>query len=161
MSYHLTSQIEQDGDVVRKFSTEVVKSSICSESTLEDIRGALHDVVWDNDLGTASVRRWKGHYLGRKAQSDLVHIAGKTGTAQLYIKGYQTTRHRITFVGYFPEEDPQYTCICMINDPKLYPKYDAGYDCGRTVRTIAEKTMAYKGCYEIQKDGSLQLTIKE
>ncbi|MGN0236420.1 MAG: peptidoglycan D,D-transpeptidase FtsI family protein [Paludibacteraceae bacterium] len=156
----LVKQIEQDGDVVRKFSTEVVKSSICSESTLEDIRGALHDVVWDNDLGTASVRKWKGHIAGRKAQSDLVHIAGKTGTAQLNIKGYQNRRHRITFVGYFPEEDPQYTCICMINDPQM-PNYDAGYDCGRAVRTIAEKTMAYKGCYEIQKDGTLQLTIKE
>ena len=156
----LVKQIEQDGDVVRRFSTEVVKSSICSQSTLEDIRGALHDVVWDNDLGTASVRKWKGYVAGRKAQSDLVHIAGKTGTAQLFINGYQTTRHRITFVGYFPEEDPQYTCICMINDPRM-PNYDAGYDCGRTVRAIAEKTMAYKGCYEIQKDGSLQLTIKE
>ena len=99
----LVKQIEQDGDVVRRFSTEVVKSSICSQSTLEDIRGALHDVVWDNDLGTASVRRWKWYVAGRKAQSDLVHIAGKTGTAQLFINGYQTTRHRITFVCYFPE----------------------------------------------------------
>ena len=83
--------------------------------------------------------------------NDLVTIAGKTGTAQLYIPGhgYSGKHHRMTFVGYFPEENPRYTCICMIEDPQ-YP-YDAGMDCGSTVRIIAEKTMAYTGCYIWQK----------
>ena len=38
----------------------------------------------------------------------------------------------------------------MIEDPK-WP-YDAGMDCGAVVRVIAEKTMAYTGCY-VWKDG--------
>lgn len=139
----LVTSIQQNGETRKNFKTEVVKSSICSKSALRDIRSALHDVVWDSHLGTASVNRWRG----RKAQSDLVAIAGKTGTAQLIIpgRGYSGKHHRITFVGYFPEENPRYTCICMIEDPQ-YP-YDAGMDCGSTVRTIAEKTMAYTGCY--------------
>ena len=139
----LVTSIQQNGEIRKNFKTEVVKSSICSKSALRDIRSALHDVVWDSHLGTASVNRWRG----RKAQSDLVAIAGKTGTAQLIIpgRGYSGKHHRITFVGYFPEENPRYTCICMIEDPQ-YP-YDAGMDCGSTVRTIAEKTMAYTGCY--------------
>ena len=139
----LVTAIQQNGETRKNFKTEVVKSSICSKSALRDIQSALHDVVWDSHLGTASVNRWRG----RKAQSDLVAIAGKTGTAQLIIpgRGYSGKHHRITFVGYFPEENPRYTCICMIEDPQ-YP-YDAGMDCGSTVRTIAEKTMAYTGCY--------------
>ena len=148
----LVTGIERDGDAVKSFKTETVKSSICSNGTLRDIQGALHDVVWDNHLGTASVLKWEGRIIRKKAQSDLVHIAGKTGTAQLFIpgQGYSGKRHRITFVGYFPEENPRYTCICMIEDPQ-YP-YDAGTDCGSTVRNIAEKTMAYSGYY-IYKDG--------
>ena len=138
----LVTAIQQNGEEVKRFKPEVVKSSICGDRTLRDLKGALHDVVWDNHLGTAAMKPWS-----RKAQSNLVPIAGKTGTAQLYIPGhgYSGKHHRITFVGYFPEENPRYTCICMIEDPQF--PYDAGTDCGSTVRVIAEKTMAYTGCY--------------
>lgn len=147
----LVKEIQQNGETVKRYSTETVKSSICSSSTLRDIQGALHDVVWDNRLGTASVNPWGM----RKAQSDLVHIAGKTGTAQLLVNGrYTGSRHRLTFVGYFPEEDPQYTCICVINDPSKRGYYDAGMDCGTVVRQIAEKTMASTGCYTFDKEGN-------
>ncbi len=143
----LVTSIQQNGEDVRTFRPETVESSICGSRTLQDIQGALHDVVWDDHLGTAAKKQWS-----RKAQSSLVSIAGKTGTAQLYIPGhgYSGRHHRMTFVGYFPEENPRYTCICMIEDPQ-YP-YDAGMDCGSTVRVIAEKTMAYTGCY-VYRDG--------
>ena len=151
----LVTSIQQDGENIKRFRPETVKSSICSNRTLEDIRGALHDVVWDNRLGTAAARLWS-----RKAQSNLVSIAGKTGTAQLIIPGhgYSSKRHRMTFVGYFPEENPQYTCICMIEDPQF--PYDAGQDCGSTVRVIAEKTMAYTGCY-IYENGTKRLIKRD
>ena len=147
----LVSSIQQNGEIVKSFHPEVVKSSICGNRTLRDIQSALHDVVWDDHLGTAAKKQWS-----KKAQSNLVSIAGKTGTAQLFVRGhgYSARRHRITFVGYFPEENPRYTCICMIEDPQ-YP-YDAGMDCGSTVRVIAEKTMAYTGCY-LSEDGDMRL----
>ena len=147
----LVTAIQQNGEDIKRFRPEVVKSSICGSGTLRDIQGALHDVVWDDHLGTAAKRMWS-----RKAQSNLVSIAGKTGTAQLFVRGhgYSGKRHRITFVGYFPEENPRYTCICMIEDPQ-YP-YDAGMDCGSTVRVIAEKTMAYTGCY-VYENGERKL----
>ena len=149
----IVKRIERNGEVVERFKTETMHSHICSETALKEVRLALHDVVWDNHLGTASVRQWGGKIIDYKAQSDLVHIAGKTGTAQLLINGqYTAGRHRITFIGYFPEENPEYTCICMINHPHNYPHYDAGYDCGRVVREIAENTMAYAGVY-VLKDG--------
>ncbi len=151
---YLVSDILEHGRAVKHFETETVKSSLCSRSSLRDIRLALHDVVWDNHLGTASVSPWGQ----KKAQSDLVHIAGKTGTAQLFYNGrYHRDAHRITFVGFFPEENPQYTCLCMMEHPR--GAYDAGMDCGIVVRQIAEKTMVYAGYYRI-KDGELIYEIK-
>ena len=146
-------EIRNQGEVVERFENTVVKSSLCSKETLAEIKECLHDVVWDNDLGTASVNPWGS----RKAQSALVSIAGKTGTAQVLEGGYQNTKHRISFVGYFPEENPQYSCICVIHGPK-WP-YDAGMDCGSVVRNIAEKTMAYAGEYVID-DGKLVMKVK-
>ena len=147
-------EIRNQREVVERFENTVVKSSLCSKETLAEIKECLHDVVWDNDLGTASVNPWGS----RKAQSALVSIAGKTGTAQVLEGGYQNTKHRISFVGYFPEENPQYSCICVIHGPK-WP-YDAGMDCGSVVRNIAEKTMAYAGEYVID-DGKLVMKVKE
>ena len=143
----LVSAIQKEGEIVKRFKPTTLNSSICSRSTLREIQGALHDVVWDEHLGTASKKPWSN-----KAQSNLVALAGKTGTAQLYIpgKGYSNRKHRITFVGYFPEANPEYTCICMIENPQ-YP-YDAGMDCGSTVRVIAEKTMAHCGYYVWEDD---------
>lgn len=151
----LVKEVRKDGDVVERFETKVIRNSICGSSTLENIKTCLHDVVWDNNLGTASVYKWKGHIAKYKAQSQLVPIAGKTGTAQVMENGrYYSNKHRMSFVGYFPEDKPQYTCICVIHAPRNIGYYDAGMDCGSVVRHIAEKTMAYTNEYILQ-DGNL------
>ncbi len=142
----LVKEIQENGRTVREFKTSTVKSSICKSSTLADVRTCLEDVVWDNEApGTAAKNRWGV----RKAQSEKVHIAGKTGTAQLYENGaYTNAKHRMSFCGYFPMEKPEYTCICVIQRPRV--SADAGWYCGETVRRIAEKTMAYKGHISIE-----------
>ena len=146
----LVDHVKKDEDVLEEFESEVIRSSMCSGKTLREVKSCLHDVVWDNDLGTASVYKWKGHIAKYKAQSQLVAIAGKTGTAQVFENGrYHSNKHRMSFVGYFPEEAPQYTCICVIHAPKNRGYYDAGMDCGSVVRQIAEKTMAYSNEYVI------------
>ena len=146
---YLVEKVMDGDEVIRRFDTETIKSSMCSKSTLEDVKVALHDVVWDNKLGTASRQPWGAP----KAQSKLVPIAGKTGTAQILRNGkYQTREHRMTFVGYFPEDKPLYSCICMVEFPKNYGYYDAGMDCGSVVRQIAEKTIVYSGHYVIKGD---------
>ena len=146
----LVKEVKQDGDVIESYQTKVVRNNICSSSTLADIQTCLHDVVWNNDLGTASVYKWQGRIAKYKAQSPLVAIAGKTGTAQVFEEGrYWSNRHRMSFVGYFPEDKPQYTCICVIHKPHNNGYYDAGMDCGSVVRHIAEKTMAYSNEYVV------------
>ena len=149
----LVKEIRKNGKVIEEFENSVVKSSLCDAGTLKGIRDCLHDVVWDDEYGTASVSPWKK----RKAKSELVAIAGKTGTAQIRDKGYSNRRHRMSFVGYFPEDKPEYSCICVIHAPQ--GAYDTGMDCGGVVRVIAEKTMAYAGEYVIE-DGELVMVVR-
>lgn len=142
----LVKEVQSNGQTIRRYSTSTVASSVCKSSTLRDIRRCLEAVVWDNEYGTASVNPWGG----RKAQSDIVHIAGKTGTARVLENGkYLSNFHRIAFCGYFPMDNPQFTCICVIQKPRN--PYDAGMDCGGTVRRIAEKTMAYSGSIHVSR----------
>ncbi len=145
---YLVEEIQENGSRIKSFSTSTIKSSICKTSTLRDVRECLEAVVWDNDFGTAAVTPWGR----RKAQSDIVAIAGKTGTAQVIEANglYNSHHHRTLFCGYFPMDAPQYTCICVIQQ-KAYAQYDAGMECGGTVRRIAEKVMAYHGTIPISK----------
>ncbi len=159
----LVKTIHKDGETIETIKPQVVKSSICRSSTLRDIQTCLEDVVWDNEApGTASINLSKQ----RKAQSDLVRIAGKTGTAQLHLgaNGYSTKMHRMSFCGYFPIEQPKYSCICVIERPRSIFA-DSGMSCGGTVRKIAEKVMASKDFIDIEKlsvspDSAQKPTIK-
>jgi cell division protein FtsI (penicillin-binding protein 3) len=65
----------------------------------------------------------------------------------------------MSFVGYFPEENPQYTCICVIHGPRNRGAYDSGLDCGSVVRKIAESAMVYSSEYVIE-DNKLVLAAK-
>ena len=153
----LVTEVKDGKTTIESFETQTIRSSLCSKNTLENIRASLLDVVWDNDLGTAAVNKWRQ----RKAQSDLVKIAGKTGTAQVMENGkYFNNKHRISFVGYFPADAPRYSCICVIHAPRNKGAYDSGLDCGSVVRKIAEKTMVYTSEYRIE-DKQLVMKAKE
>ena len=53
--------------------------------------------------------------LGRQAGSDNFTVAGKTGTAQIALGGQlKGGGHQLSFCGFFPAEDPKYTCIVSI-----------------------------------------------
>lgn len=152
----LVTKVCKGDAIIEEYTTSVLREQMCNPTTLQNIKTCLHDVVWDNTYGTASVTPWNK----RKAQSDLVAIAGKTGTAQIQGEnGYSNSRHRMSFVGYFPEDNPQYSCICVIHAPRNRGYYDAGMDCGSVVRNIAEKTMAYTNEYVIE-NGQLIFTQK-
>lgn len=153
----LVTEVKDGKTTVESFETQTIRSSLCSKNTLEDIQASLLDVVWDNDLGTAAMNKWRQ----RKAQSDLVKIAGKTGTAQVMENGkYFNNKHRMSFVGYFPADAPRYSCICVIHAPRNRGAYDSGLDCGSVVRKIAEKTMVYTSEYRIE-DKQLVIMAKE
>ena len=154
----LVTEVKDGKTTIESFKTQTIKSSLCSKQTLEDIRASLLDVVWDNDLGTAAMNKWRQ----RKAQSDLVKIAGKTGTAQVMENGkYFNNKHRMSFVGYFPADAPRYSCICVIHAPRNKGAYDSGLDCGSVVRKIAEKTMVYTSEYRIENKQLVMMAKKD
>jgi len=127
--------ISKNGQIVKAFETETIKESICKPTTLNDIKTVL--------LGVMEAPKGTAHNV----RSKYVRIAGKTGTAQiskgaLGYKGGGTT-HQVSFCGYFPADDPQYSCIVVIREPrKGYPS--GGKMSGSVFKNVAERTMALK-----------------
>ncbi|MBR9998103.1 MAG: transpeptidase family protein, partial [Cyclobacteriaceae bacterium] len=91
------------------FGSKVLNKRICSEETLKDVRLLLRAVVTE---GTASNIR-HSHYP----------IAGKTGTSQKLIDGRYTRKYYTSFAGYFPADNPKYSCIAVIDNPKGFRQY--------------------------------------
>ena len=90
------------------FGVEVLNNSICSAHTLKSIKSMLKAVV---EYGTA-----------KNIKSDKYEIAGKTGTAQIAsgVGGYTVNkRHYASFAGFFPADDPKYTCVITIYAPSI------------------------------------------
>lgn len=112
---------------------------ICSEETAKQVKMALENVV---ERGTAcSMWAGDGTILREGAKSLKISIAGKTGTAQIYANGtYSGNGHYVTFVGYFPADNPQYSCLVSL---KAVPggnfgRPGGGYMAGPVVRGLAE-----------------------
>ena len=127
--------IMRNGEKIKEFSTEVVRESMCKSSTLKLIQEALLGVV-EGPMGTA-----------HNVKSRHVRIAGKTGTAQISkgSAGYKAggTSHQVSFCGYFPADDPLYSCIVVIREPHNgYPS--GGKMAGSVFKSIAEEVMALK-----------------
>jgi cell division protein FtsI (penicillin-binding protein 3) len=118
-----TKEIQRDGKTIKRFETEAIISSICSNNTLKTIQGMLINAV---EKGT-----------GNAAHSDVLLIAGKTGTAQLIGKDGVVYGHNVSFCGYFPADNPQYSCIIFMHRPHGNPS--GGLMCGTVFKTIAEK----------------------
>ena len=122
--------ITKDGNVIKDFPTEVVNEQICSEKTLEQIRMILKSVVANG--------------LAKPAGSKLFSVSGKTGTAQISQgkAGYKSggTKHLVSFCGYFPSENPMYSCYVAIQAPKASPS--GGVQAGSVFSRIAERVYA-------------------
>lgn len=123
-----TKEIMRRGETVERFHPQVVRESICSEQTLAIVKDMLIGVV---EKGTA-----------KDVHSDFIRIAGKTGTAQIASGGvYRQAGHQVAFCGYFPADNPKYSCIAVIRQPRNgYPS--GGRMAGGVVKSIAEKIYA-------------------
>ena len=108
------------------FKKKVLNPSICSKETLSIVKKMLYDVVHHKN-GTA-----------KNIKSNNIKIAGKTGTAQV---GYGTDKvdYISSFVGYFPAENPKYSCIVVINKPNKNKGYYGSDVAAPVFKRIAEK----------------------
>lgn len=100
----IVKEIKDGANTVKTFKTEIIKDSICSKSTIKKIQSLLIGVV---ENGTA-----------KNIKSSDYKIAGKTGTAKISLgKSGYSHKYNATFVGYFPAENPRYSCFVVINKP--------------------------------------------
>lgn len=121
----ITKAVMKDGNVMEEYETEVIKNSMCSEKTLKQVQDILRGVV---EKGT-----------GKAVNSDMVTIAGKTGTAMI-ASGGGYSGYYVSFCGYFPAEKPQYTCFVGIRRPQGIPS--GGLMPGTVFKNIAEGVYA-------------------
>ena len=106
MKPYLVSEIRQFGNVVEAFSPIVIDEQIANSETIKKAKQLLEGVV---ENGTAN-----------NIKSVNYRIAGKTGTAQRNyskIKKGEKLKYQASFAGYFPSNNPIYSCIVVINDP--------------------------------------------
>ncbi|MEQ8909082.1 MAG: penicillin-binding protein [Vicingaceae bacterium] len=125
-------KITKGRKVVKEVPTEVINPKISSQETIDKVKGALEGVVSN---GTAT----------NLANADY-KIAGKTGTAQIanrnYGYSYQSkVSHQASFVGYFPADNPQYSCIVVVNAPTQNVYY-GNLVAGPIFKEVADKVYA-------------------
>ena len=122
------SEIKEWNKTIKKFDKEVINPRVCSKETLLKVQAVLKNVV---KKGTAS-----------KLYTKDFPMAGKTGTAQAnYNRKDGTEKHYISsFVGYFPADEPKYSCIVVVHEPNTSNNNYYGADvAGPVFKRIAQK----------------------
>ncbi len=122
-------QIFKDGEVVYESHPEVIKEQIAKPQTIKTMQILLEHVVSQG--------------LGKRAGSPSFKVAGKTGTAQVVQQGggYKTgTWYWLSFAGFFPADNPRYSCIVCLEKPGL-PASGGGM-AGAVFHEISEGVMA-------------------
>lgn len=122
-------EVKEWNKVIKRYDKEVINPKICSDETLAKVQKVLENVIV------------KG--TGKKLYNKNFSMAGKTGTAQAnYGKGkgagtemYYTS----SFVGYFPADNPKYSCIIVVHKPNVAQGYFGGDVSGPVFKRIAQK----------------------
>jgi len=124
----LVSEVKQWDKTIKKYNTVIMNPKICSKETIKKVKAVLENVV---KKGT-----------GKALYSKDFSMAGKTGTAQVnYAKnGGSEKYYASSFVGYFPADNPKYSCIVVVHKPSTINNNYYGADvAGPVFKRIAQK----------------------
>jgi cell division protein FtsI (penicillin-binding protein 3) len=120
-------EIKEIDTSIETFSTEVINPRICSEETVLKLQQLLKNVVE------------KEHGTGHGLYSDKFSMAGKTGTCQKDYVNKDQLNYISSFSGYFPADDPKYSCIVVIHEPDKSVGYYGADVAGPVFKKIAQK----------------------
>ncbi|MGB5646924.1 penicillin-binding protein [Muriicola sp.] len=125
----LIKEVKEWNTSIRKFKKEVINPAICSKETALQVQQLLKNVVE------------KEHGTGHRLYAANFSMAGKTGTAQKNYVGKDPDKLRYisTFAGYFPADDPKYSCIVVIHEPDKSVGYYGADVSGPVFKSIAHK----------------------
>lgn len=132
---------------IEAFEKEVLVEKICSDETLNKVKEILKNIVV---RGT-----------GKKLYSETFSMAGKTGTArtEYWMKDWGIKpRYISSFAGYFPVENPKYSCIVVIHKPSTKVGFYGADVSGPVFKRIAQKI--YTDTPLIDEIESLNIEIK-
>ncbi len=117
-------EIRAQSNVVTRFEKEVIHPQICSQETIDKVKEMMLNVV---KRGTAE-----------NIYDKNFSMAGKTGTCQTE---YWTdeTKYISSFVGYFPADEPKYSCIVVIHKPNKKTGYYGNIVAAPVFERIARK----------------------
>ena len=120
-------EVKEWNKTIKKYEKQVINPKICSDETLKKVRAVLQNVV---KRGT-----------GSKLYSKDFSMAGKTGTAKVdYHKTDGSMYYASSFAGYFPAENPKYSCIVVVHKPNTSKNNYYGADvAGPVFKRIAQK----------------------
>ncbi|NAS29471.1 PASTA domain-containing protein [Flavobacteriaceae bacterium R38] len=125
----LIKEVREWDKTILKFDREVINPSICSKSTVAKMQQLLKNVVE------------KKHGTGHGLYSESFSMAGKTGTCQKNYasKDNDKLQYISTFAGYFPAENPKYSCIVVIHEPNKKKGIYGADVSGPVFKSIAQK----------------------
>lgn len=110
---------------IQKFDIEVLNSTLCSEQTATVVKKVLENTV---KYGT-----------GKSLYTPHFSMAGKTGTAQKDYKDKSKLGYISSFAGFFPADNPKYSCIVVIHNPDKKIGYYGADVSGPVFKSIAQK----------------------
>jgi cell division protein FtsI (penicillin-binding protein 3) len=149
MKPYLVNSIQSDGIILQQFEPTVIDKSICKPEVAKAARESMEMVVTE---GT-----------GRPAFKGMPFaVAGKTGTAHVAdgnIK-YGHGVYQASFVGYFPANNPQYSCIVVIRTRPHAAMHYGGQLGAPVFREVATKLYAMyveqktPAMYAVKKDSA-------
>lgn len=115
-------------ETILTFNKEIINPELASINTILKIQEILKNIMV---RGT-----------GKKLYSPNFSMAGKTGTAQTeyWMKDWaENKRYISSFAGYFPAENPKYSCIVIIHKPSTNKGYYGADVSGPVFKRIAQK----------------------
>ncbi|MDA7558677.1 transpeptidase family protein [Flavobacteriaceae bacterium] len=137
-------EVKEFGSTIKSFDKMVINDRICSPETVSKLQALLTDVV-NKDYGT-------GHGLYSKNFS----MAGKTGTCQKNYKVKGKKNYISSFVGYFPVENPKYSCIVVIHEPDKSVGYYGADVSGPVFKKVAQKIYTETPIVDVINDLEVQ-----
>lgn len=147
MRPHLVKEAFGTKDQIIYESRPQITRDVLSPETAKWLRQTMRSVVQ------------KGS--GKKGDSPLVPIAGKTGTAQVAEKGiYAKGRYVTSFVGFWPWENPEFLVLVAIGEPQGR-NLSGGGVAAPIVRQIAEEIQSLQSDYAFIRRSPLENTLSD
>ena len=128
MKPYLVDNIQKDGIITKQFEPTVLRENICSASVIKAAKQCMEAVT---TIGT-----------GKPVFQNCAYpVAGKTGTAHVADGNYtyEDGVYQASFVGYFPANNPQFTCIVVIKTKPNAPVYFGGSLAAPVFKDISDR----------------------